>query len=105
MRFLIQVSIINSLPLHTHRTQETLARQTHLPLLTPSPPILYFPLRLCTELCSIHPGLRNPWYSLHLLLVINPLQVVPPFQGHICVKIYLEIEKINHAERFVRRIT
>ncbi|VUZ38656.1 unnamed protein product, partial [Hymenolepis diminuta] len=41
-------------------TQGTLPRQTHLPLLNPSPPIPYFPLRLCTELCSIRPGLRNP---------------------------------------------
>ncbi|VUZ42117.1 unnamed protein product, partial [Hymenolepis diminuta] len=43
MPVLTQVTIINSLPLHTH-TRETLARQTHLPLLNPSPSILYFPL-------------------------------------------------------------
>ncbi|VUZ55966.1 unnamed protein product, partial [Hymenolepis diminuta] len=48
-------------------TQGTLACQTHLPLLTPSPPILYFPLRLCIELCSIQPGLRNPWCSLSFI--------------------------------------
>ncbi|VUZ45684.1 unnamed protein product, partial [Hymenolepis diminuta] len=40
-------------------TRGTLARQTHLPLLNPSSPILSFPLRLCTEVCSIQPGLRN----------------------------------------------
>ncbi|VUZ43065.1 unnamed protein product [Hymenolepis diminuta] len=67
MRILTQVTIINSLPLHTH-TQETLARQTHLPLLNPSPPILYFPLRLCTEVCSIHSGLRNPWCSFFIVV-------------------------------------
>ncbi|VUZ56660.1 unnamed protein product [Hymenolepis diminuta] len=64
------VLIINSLHQthtnHTH-TEGTLARQTHLPLLNPSPPIPYFPLRLCTELCSIQSGQRNPWCSFSCL--------------------------------------
>ncbi|VUZ43650.1 unnamed protein product, partial [Hymenolepis diminuta] len=61
------------LPLDTH-TQGTLARQTHLQLLSPSPPIRYFPLRLCTEVCSIQPGLRNPWCSLSFTVSHLPLQ-------------------------------
>ncbi|VUZ44873.1 unnamed protein product, partial [Hymenolepis diminuta] len=47
----------------THDTQENLACQTHLRLLNPSPPILYFNLRFCTEVCSIQPDPRNPWCS------------------------------------------
>ncbi|VUZ45453.1 unnamed protein product [Hymenolepis diminuta] len=34
-------------------TQGTLLRQTNLPLVNPSPPIPYFPLRLFTEVYSI----------------------------------------------------
>ncbi|VUZ44883.1 unnamed protein product [Hymenolepis diminuta] len=49
--------------INTHDTQENLACQTHLRLLNPSPPILYFNLRFCTEVCSIQPDPRNPWCS------------------------------------------
>ncbi|VUZ52807.1 unnamed protein product [Hymenolepis diminuta] len=50
-----------------HTPEGTLARQTHLPLLNPPPPIPYFPLRLCTELCSIQPGLRSLWCSFSFI--------------------------------------
>ncbi|VUZ50608.1 unnamed protein product, partial [Hymenolepis diminuta] len=48
---------------HTTHTQGTVAPPKHLPLINPSPPILYFPLRICTEVYSIQPVLRNPWCS------------------------------------------
>ncbi|VUZ40540.1 unnamed protein product, partial [Hymenolepis diminuta] len=51
----------------TTHTQRTLARQTHLPLLNPSSPIPCFPLGLCTELCSMQPGQRNPWCSFSFI--------------------------------------
>ncbi|VUZ52531.1 unnamed protein product, partial [Hymenolepis diminuta] len=55
------------LPLDTHTHQGTPARQTHLSLPNPSPPILSFPLRLCTELCLIQPAQRNPWRSFSFI--------------------------------------
>ncbi|VUZ52757.1 unnamed protein product, partial [Hymenolepis diminuta] len=48
-------------------TEGTLARQTHPSLLNPSPPIPYFALRLCTELCSMQPGLHNPRCSFSFI--------------------------------------
>ncbi|VUZ55499.1 unnamed protein product [Hymenolepis diminuta] len=62
-----EVSVMNSLPLDTHTHQGTLGRHRHLPLLNSSPPILYFSLRLCNELCSIQPGLRNHWRSFSFI--------------------------------------
>lgn len=48
------------------------------------------------KVCSIL--LRSP--ILHCIIIL----VVSTFQGLICVKMYLETEKINYAERVMRRI-
>ncbi|VUZ56311.1 unnamed protein product [Hymenolepis diminuta] len=60
-----KVSIINSLPVDTHTGDPSSSNASPVAQSLSSNSL--FSLRLCTELCSMQPGLHNPWCSFSFI--------------------------------------
>ncbi|VUZ54221.1 unnamed protein product [Hymenolepis diminuta] len=67
-RVLIQVTIqYNTIHTRTHTERLSLVFAPSFPQ--------FFPLGICTEVCSVHPDLINSWCSASLLLAITLIAV------------------------------